>query len=149
MSNNRIINSANGLRIKAVIGLQGLVTNVTYTNNVLINVDTAIVIRSDYNRSRGGYAGTPTSAVIITAITIDGLSGTATTLYDVLVNHTAVSDWDLSGITVTAVKKGNCTGQPSDVTCDWPIQQNGARKLSSWWFVILWLGMCLFHFTVI
>ncbi|KAH9181981.1 hypothetical protein AeNC1_016043, partial [Aphanomyces euteiches] len=46
VNNNNIINSANGLRIKTIIGLKGLVSGVTYTNNTLSNVKNAIVVRS-------------------------------------------------------------------------------------------------------
>ncbi|CAK4693730.1 unnamed protein product [Aphanomyces euteiches] len=42
--NNNIINSANGLRIKTIIGLKGLMSGVTYTNNTLSNVKNAIVV---------------------------------------------------------------------------------------------------------
>ncbi|KAH9159800.1 hypothetical protein LEN26_002163 [Aphanomyces euteiches] len=46
VNNNNIINSANGLRIKTIIGLKGLVSGMTYTNNTLSNVKNAIVVRS-------------------------------------------------------------------------------------------------------
>ncbi|GAB9477809.1 Polygalacturonase, partial [Globisporangium polare] len=63
VKNNKIINSDNGLRIKTIVALKGLVTGVTYTDNVLTNVKNAIVLHSDYSKSKGGYTGSPTSAV--------------------------------------------------------------------------------------
>ncbi|GAB9477837.1 hypothetical protein Gpo141_00014997, partial [Globisporangium polare] len=71
----------------------------------------------DYSKSKGGYTGSPTSAVTIKDITISGLSGTATNLYDVLVNPSVVSGWTFSGVTVTSTETGSCKGQPSTVTC--------------------------------
>uniref|UniRef100_K3WX07 Pectate lyase domain-containing protein n=1 Tax=Globisporangium ultimum (strain ATCC 200006 / CBS 805.95 / DAOM BR144) TaxID=431595 RepID=K3WX07_GLOUD len=117
VTGNKIINSDNGLRIKTIIGLKGLVTNVKYINNQLTNVKNAIVMHSDYSKSKGGYTGSATSAVGIKDITISGLSGTATNLYDVLANPSVVSGWKWSGITVKASKKGSCKGQPSGVAC--------------------------------
>jgi galacturan 1,4-alpha-galacturonidase len=117
VTGNKIINSDNGLRIKTIIGLKGLVTNVKYINNQLTNVKNAIVMHSDYSKSKGGYTGSATSAVGITDITISGLSGTATNLYDVLANPSVVSGWKWSGITVKASKQGSCKGQPSAVVC--------------------------------
>ncbi|CAK4560177.1 unnamed protein product, partial [Aphanomyces euteiches] len=117
VSNNKIINNVNGLRIKTIVDLKGLVSGVTYTNNVLTNVQNAIVMHSDYSKAKGGYVGTPTSQVGIKDITISGLSGTATNLYDVVANPSAVSNWKWSGITVQAKNKGSCKGQPSGVTC--------------------------------
>ncbi|EEY52919.1 polygalacturonase, putative [Phytophthora infestans T30-4] len=65
----------------------------------------------------GGYTGSPTSEVTIEDITVSGLSGTATNLYDIVVNSKVVSDWSFSGITVSASKTGTCSGQPSSVDC--------------------------------
>jgi polygalacturonase len=117
VANNIIINSVNGIRIKTIVGLQGLVTGATYTNNVLNNVENAIVIHSDYSKANGGYTGSPTSQVAITHITINGLTGTATNLYDVVTNRNVVSNWKWSRIGVMAKTKGSCVGQPSTVSC--------------------------------
>ncbi|CAK4152269.1 unnamed protein product [Aphanomyces euteiches] len=93
VNNNNIINSANVLRIKTIVGMKGMVSGVTYTKNTLSNVQNAIVMHSDYDKSKGGYTGSATSAVGIQGITISGLTGTATNLYDVLVNPSVVSKW--------------------------------------------------------
>nr|ABU46393.1 polygalacturonase 5 [Phytophthora capsici] len=114
---NTIVNSTNGLRIKTIVDLKGLVSDVTYTDNKLSNVKNAIVIHSDYSKSKGGYTGKATSAVTIKDITVSGLSGTATNLYDIVANSKVVSNWKFSGITVKASKTGKCSGQPSTVKC--------------------------------
>ncbi|KAG6616081.1 putative polygalacturonase [Phytophthora cinnamomi] len=116
VQDNTIVNSDNGLRIKALIGTKGLVTDVKYINNQLQNVQNAIAIHSDYSRSTGAYTGTPTSQVTISDITVDGLQGSADQIYDILVNPSAVSGWTFKGITVTGAK-GTCKGQPSGITC--------------------------------
>ncbi|CAH0517733.1 unnamed protein product [Peronospora belbahrii] len=54
---NTITNSLNGLRIKAVADLKGMVDNVKFINNHLENVKNAISIHSNYNRATGGYSG--------------------------------------------------------------------------------------------
>ncbi|KAF4315849.1 hypothetical protein BBO99_00008909 [Phytophthora kernoviae] len=117
VKNNKIIDSVNGIRIKTIVKLKGKVSDITYTSNTLSNVKNAIVIHSDYSKSKGGYTGSATSLVSITDITINGLSGTATNLYDILVNSDVVSDWTFSGITVSTTKTGSCSGEPSSVDC--------------------------------
>jgi polygalacturonase len=114
--NNKIIDSDNGIRIKTIEGLQGLVTNANYTSNTLSNVKHAIVVHSDYSKAKGGYTGNPTSKVAITHITINGLSGTATDIYDIKANPSVVSNWDFKSVTVSGAK-GSCSGQPTNVVC--------------------------------
>ncbi|EEY65204.1 polygalacturonase, putative [Phytophthora infestans T30-4] len=117
VSGNTIVNSVNGIRIKTIADLKGLVSDVTYTNNKLSNVKNAIVVHSDYSKSKGGYTGKATSAVTIKGVTISGLSGTATNLYDIVANSKVVSNWEFSGVTVKASTTGKCSGQPSNVKC--------------------------------
>ncbi|KAG7376952.1 hypothetical protein PHYPSEUDO_012377 [Phytophthora pseudosyringae] len=117
VTGNTIVNSTNGIRIKTIIGLKGLVTNAVYTNNELSNVTHAIVVHSDYNKTKGGYAGTPTSLVEITNITIDGLTGTAEDLYDIVANPDVVANWDFKNLDVVVSNNGNCTGKPSNIQC--------------------------------
>ncbi|CAH0473160.1 unnamed protein product [Peronospora belbahrii] len=78
---NTITNSLNGLRIKAVADLKGMVDNVKVT---------------------------------ISEIKVDGLSGSASQVYDIVVNPNMVSMWTFTGITVTGAK-GTCTGQPTGI----------------------------------
>jgi polygalacturonase len=114
--NNTIVNNDNGLRIKTIIDFVGLVANVNYINNRVENCKHAIVVHSDYNKTKGGYSGIPNSRVPITNITIDGLSGTATNIYDIKANSDVVSNWEFKNIHVTGAH-GNCTGQPSNIEC--------------------------------
>ncbi|RLN49110.1 hypothetical protein BBJ28_00025263 [Nothophytophthora sp. Chile5] len=116
VKNNKIVDSVNGIRIKTIIDLYGEVTDVTYTDNTLSNVENAIVIHSDYSKSEGGYTGDATSKVTITDITIDGLTGSADNVYDILVNSDVVSGWTFSGIDVSG-DTGSCSGEPSSVDC--------------------------------
>ncbi|EEY58748.1 polygalacturonase, putative [Phytophthora infestans T30-4] len=104
VTGNTIVNSTNGIRIKTIIELKGLVTNAVYTDNELSNVTHAIVVHSDYNKTKGGYAGTPTSLVKITNITIDGLKGTSENLYDIVSNPDVVSNWIFKNINVARIK---------------------------------------------
>ncbi|GMF37432.1 unnamed protein product [Phytophthora fragariaefolia] len=87
-----------------------------YVNNELSNVKNAIVMHSDYSKSKGGYTGSATSQVTIKGVTVDGLKGTATNLYDIVVNPKVVSGWDFSGVTVGASVKGKTAGLPSSVS---------------------------------
>ncbi|EEY65205.1 polygalacturonase, putative [Phytophthora infestans T30-4] len=117
VSGNTIVNGVNGIRIKTIVDLKGLVSDVTYTNSKLSSVKNAIVVHSDYSKSKGGYTGKATSAVTIKGVTISGLSGTATNLYDIVANSKVVSNWKFSGVTVKASTTGKCSGQPSNVKC--------------------------------
>ncbi|GMF59780.1 unnamed protein product [Phytophthora fragariaefolia] len=113
---NHIENSDNGIRIKTIIGLQGLVSDVKYVQNQLSNVKNAIVLHSDYSKAKGGYTGSPTSLVTIQGVTISGLTGSATNLYDICTDSKVVSDWTFSGINVSASSAGKMMGQPESVS---------------------------------
>ena len=110
---NTIVNSVNALRIKTIVGLKGLVTDVKYINNEVVNVKNAIAIRSDYSKAKGGYTNNASSQVQITGITVSGLTGTATNLYDIKVNPKVVSDWNFNAIDVSASVKGMLLGLPN------------------------------------
>ncbi|KAE8897633.1 hypothetical protein PF001_g21584 [Phytophthora fragariae] len=116
VKNNKIVNSVNGIRIKTIIADYGTVEDVTYTSNTLSNVENAIVIHGDYSKSEGGYTGSATSKVTIKGITINGLTGSADTVYDILVNSKYASDWTFSGIDVSG-STGSCSGEPSGISC--------------------------------
>ncbi|CAI5732279.1 unnamed protein product [Hyaloperonospora brassicae] len=109
---NRIVNSVNGLRIKTIIGLKGLIADVKFINNTVENVRNAIAIHSDYSKENGRYMGIPTSQVQITGIAVSGLTGSATNLYDIKVNPKVVSGWTFVGIDVSASLKGVLLGLP-------------------------------------
>nr|KAE8930318.1 hypothetical protein PF009_g19587 [Phytophthora fragariae] len=82
----------NGIRIKTITGLTGLVNDIAYIDNKVVNVKNAIVMHLDYNRTKGGYSGIPDSMAKITNIKIHGLSGSAKNLYDIVANPDAVAD---------------------------------------------------------
>ncbi|KAE8897472.1 hypothetical protein PF003_g18499 [Phytophthora fragariae] len=92
VKDNVIINSDNGIRIKTITGLTGLVNDIAYIDNKVVNVKNAIVMHLDYNRTKGGYSGIPDSMAKITNIKIHGLSGSAKNLYDIVANPDAVAD---------------------------------------------------------
>ncbi|KAE9293589.1 hypothetical protein PF008_g24757 [Phytophthora fragariae] len=73
-------------------------------------------MHSDYSKSKGGYTASPTSQVAIKGVTISGLTGSATNLYDIVANPKVVSDWSFSGIKVSASTTGNMVGQPNSVS---------------------------------
>ncbi|KAF4041683.1 Glycosyl hydrolases family 28 [Phytophthora infestans] len=112
---NTIVDSTNGLRIKTIIGLKGLVSDVKYVDNELSNVKNAIVIRSDYSKAKGGYTGAPTSQVQITGVKVAGLTGSASNLYDIKTNPKVVSDWTFTDIDVSASLKGTLAGMPNNL----------------------------------
>ncbi|GMF34504.1 unnamed protein product [Phytophthora lilii] len=113
VKDNMIVNSDNGIRIKTIVGLKGLVTDASYIDNKLVNVKNAIVVHSDYNKTKQGYSGVPTSVVPIINIKIDGLSGSATNLYDIVANPDVMSHWSLASIAVNATNVGQCKGSPT------------------------------------
>ncbi|KAG6616171.1 putative polygalacturonase [Phytophthora cinnamomi] len=112
---NHMIDCTNGLRIKTIIGLQGLVSDVKFLDNTLSNVLNAIVVHSDYSKSLGRYTGAATSQAQITGVTVSGLKGTATNLYDIVVNSKVVSELTFSGIQVAATAKGTLSGLPNSI----------------------------------
>ncbi|CAI5742018.1 unnamed protein product [Peronospora destructor] len=112
---NTVVDSVNGLRIKTIIDLKGLVSDVMYVDNDLINVKNAIVIRSDYNKKTGDYTNTATSQVQITGITVSGLTGSAKNLYAINTNPNVVSNWTFSGIHVTTSATGMLVGLPESL----------------------------------
>ena len=112
---NTIINSDNGLRIKTIGNMKGLISDVKYINNKVQNVRYAVVFRSDYNREKGRYLGKPNSQVQITDVTVSGLTGTAGNLYDINVNPNVVSNWKFQGVDVKASVKGTTIGMPNSL----------------------------------
>uniref|UniRef100_H3H0A2 Pectate lyase n=1 Tax=Phytophthora ramorum TaxID=164328 RepID=H3H0A2_PHYRM len=78
-------------------------------------ITNAIVMHSDYSKSKGGYTGSATSQVQITGVTVSGLTGSATNLYDIVANSKVVSGWEFSGVTVSASVKGKLTGLPNSI----------------------------------
>lgn len=59
VKNNKSLESVNRIRIKTIIDEYGATKDITYTDNILSNVENAIMIHSDWSKSEGGYTATP------------------------------------------------------------------------------------------
>ncbi|KAI1101931.1 endopolygalacturonase [Jackrogersella minutella] len=120
ISQSKISNSQNGVRIKTVYDATGSVKNVTYSDITLSNITNyGIVIEQDYEN--GSPTGTPTTGVPITDLTINGVTGAiasdATDVY-ILCGDGSCSDWTWSGVSVTGGKKSTeCSNVPSGAAC--------------------------------
>ena len=115
VAGNTIVNSVNGLRIKTIIGLKGLIADVKFINNKVQNVRNAVSIHANYHRGLGRYWGPPTSQVQITRIMVSGLTGTAEKVYDIQVNPKVISDWTFKAVDVRASMKSTIEGISSGV----------------------------------
>ncbi|CAN9233952.1 unnamed protein product [Alternaria alternata] len=120
ISDNTIVNSDNGVRIKTVSGATGSVSGVTYKNITLKNIAKyGIVIQQDYEN--GSPTGKPTTGVPITGLTIQNIKGTVaakgTDIY-ILCGKGSCSNWTWSGNSVTGGKKStSCSGIPTGASC--------------------------------
>jgi polygalacturonase len=120
ITNSKIINSQNGVRIKTVSGATGLVSGVTYSGITLSGITKyGIVIEQDYEN--GGPTGTPTNGVPIKGLTVQGVTGSvnskATDVY-ILCAAGACSNWSWSGVKVTGGQSSKaCQNVPSSAAC--------------------------------
>ncbi|KAI1095494.1 endopolygalacturonase [Rostrohypoxylon terebratum] len=120
ISNSKISNSQNGVRIKTVYDATGSVKNVTYSDITLSNITSyGIVIEQDYEN--GSPTGTPTTGVPITDLTLDNVSGSvassATNVY-ILCGSGSCSDWTWTKVEVTGGKTSTkCSNIPSGASC--------------------------------
>ncbi|KAF7187746.1 Polygalacturonase 2 [Pseudocercospora fuligena] len=120
VTNSKIVNSQNGVRIKTVYGATGSVKGVTYKSITLSGITKyGIVIEQDYEN--GSPTGTPTNGVPITGLTLNGVTGTvsssATDVY-ILCASGACSNWTWTGVSVTGGKKSSsCKNVPSPASC--------------------------------
>ena len=118
ISNSKISNSENGVRIKTVSGATGSVKNVTYSDITLSGItDYGVVIEQDYEN--GDPTGTPTAGVPITGLTLNGVTGTVSSdAKEVYILCASCSDWTWEGVSVTGGKKDtSCEGVPSGASC--------------------------------
>nr|AMD09884.1 endopolygalacturonase [Mesosa myops] len=122
VSGSQIVNSDNGVRIKTVYEATGSVSNVTYKDITLKNINKfGIVIEGDYNINTGGTTGVATGGVPIKHFTLENVTGTVkksgVNIYILVKN---ASDWHWQGINVTGGEKTKkCDGIPegSGITC--------------------------------
>lgn len=120
ISNCRVEDSANGVRVKTVYGAVGSVSKIIFEDVTLKDITNyGIIIEGDY--LNGGPTGTPTDGVPITDLTLKNITGTVlksgTNVY-VLVE--AASDWYCSGIDVKGGENvKECQGIPdgSGLSC--------------------------------
>lgn len=116
ITNSKIVDSQNGVRIKTVYGATGSVSDVTYSGISLSGITKyGIVVEQDYEN--GSPTGTPTTGVPITDLTVSKVSGSvassATNVY-ILCGKGSCSDWSWSGVSVTGGKKSTkCSNIPS------------------------------------
>ncbi|KAJ4416554.1 Polygalacturonase 1 [Gnomoniopsis sp. IMI 355080] len=116
ITNSKIINSDNGVRIKTVSGATGSVSDVVYSGITLSNIAKyGIVIEQDYEN--GSPTGTPTTGVPITGLTVSGVTGSvkssATDVY-ILCGKGSCSNWKWSGVSISGGKKSSkCSNIPS------------------------------------
>jgi polygalacturonase len=119
ISNNQILNSQNGIRIKTISGATGKVSKITYSNIKLSNISKdGIIIEQDY--LNGGPTGRPTGGIPITDVTITNVKGTVTKNgvgMKILCANGACSGWKVSGVSITGGKANSCKGVPSGVKC--------------------------------
>ncbi|KAF2154988.1 glycoside hydrolase family 28 protein [Myriangium duriaei CBS 260.36] len=120
ISNSKIINSQNGVRIKTVYGATGSVSNVNYSGITLSGITKyGIVIEQDYEN--GSPTGTPTTGVPITGLTVSSVTGSvassATDVY-ILCGKGSCSNWTWKNVSVTGGKKSTaCSNIPSGASC--------------------------------
>ncbi|KAL9062696.1 MAG: hypothetical protein Q9157_008708, partial [Trypethelium eluteriae] len=118
ISNSKISDSQNGVRIKTVSGATGSVKNVTYSDITLSGItDYGVVIEQDYEN--GSPTGTPTSGVPITGLTLNGVTGSVSSdAKEVYILCASCSDWTWKGVSVTGgAKDTKCTGVPTGASC--------------------------------
>ncbi|RYO78715.1 hypothetical protein DL766_009897 [Monosporascus sp. MC13-8B] len=120
ISNSKISDSTNGVRIKTVYGAKGSVDNVKYSNIQLSNISKyGIVIQQDYENGRP--TGRPTNGVPITRLTLDSVTGSVTskaTPVQVLCGNGSCSGWEVSKVNISGGQKSTkCQNVPKGASC--------------------------------
>ncbi|TGJ76606.1 hypothetical protein E0Z10_g10851 [Xylaria hypoxylon] len=117
-----VTKSTNGIRIKAVAGATGTISDVTYSGITLSSISKyGILIEQNYDG--GDLHGSPTSGVPITDLTVSkitGSSGVASTGYNVVIvcGSAACSNWTWSDVSVSGGKGyTSCQNVPSIASC--------------------------------
>ncbi|KAK1456122.1 glycosyl hydrolase family 28 [Colletotrichum cuscutae] len=113
-SNSQVVKSSNGCRIKSNSNTTGEVSNVTYKNITLTDIDTyGIDVQQDY--LNGGPTGSPTNGVKISGIHFIDVTGTATS--DAYNYYILCGDGSCSDITFENTK---ITGGGKTSSCNFP-----------------------------
>ncbi|TGO56617.1 hypothetical protein BCON_0075g00070 [Botryotinia convoluta] len=112
--NSELVNSSNGARIKSNSGTTGFISNITYSNIKLTNIDTyGIDVQQDY--LNGGPTGEPTNGVTIENILFENVVGTTAASaknYYVLCGEGSCSNIKFSGVKIT--------GGANESSCNYP-----------------------------
>nr|Q1HAY5.1 RecName: Full=Probable endopolygalacturonase B; AltName: Full=Pectinase B; AltName: Full=Polygalacturonase B; Flags: Precursor [Aspergillus luchuensis]BAE94655.1 polygalacturonase [Aspergillus luchuensis] len=120
ISNSKVVNSQNGVRIKTIYGKTGTVENVKFEDITLSDISKyGIVVEQDYEN--GSPTGTPTNGVKVEDITFKKVTGSVkssgTDIY-ILCGSGRCSNWTWSGVDVTGGKKSSkCKNVPSGASC--------------------------------
>ncbi|CAD6443083.1 493003a7-5aae-4b35-91d9-7e2c35157cc2 [Sclerotinia trifoliorum] len=113
--NSHVVNSSNGARIKSNEGTTGFISNITYSNIKLTNIDTyGIDVQQDY--LNGGPTGNPTNGVLIQNILFQNVTGTAAASarnYYVLCGSGSCSNVSFSGVKITGGAVASTCNYPS------------------------------------
>ena len=118
ITNSKVSNGQNGIRIKTVSGATGSVSNVTFSGITLSGItDYGVVFEQDYEN--GDPTGTPTAGVPITDLTVENISGSvASSATEVYILCAACSNWTWSDVSVTGGSKSSkCKGVPVGASC--------------------------------
>lgn len=116
ITDSKIVDSDNGVRIKTVYDASGSVSDVTYSGITLSGINKyGIVIEQDYEN--GSPTGTPTTGVPITGLTVSNITGAVgsdgVNVY-ILCGEGSCSDWTWSGVEVTGGKTSSeCLNIPT------------------------------------
>ncbi|KAI1259018.1 polygalacturonase [Xylariaceae sp. FL1019] len=119
--NNEVKSSVNGVRIKAIEGDTGTISDVTYQQIQLVDISKyGILIEQNYD---GGDldGGTASSGIPITGLTLDNVQGNVLSGgYDIVITcgSGACSDWTVEDVDITGgTTYSKCTNVPSNIAC--------------------------------
>ncbi|KAF7590245.1 hypothetical protein BBP40_003129 [Aspergillus hancockii] len=120
ISNTKVVNSQNGVRIKTVYDATGTVSGVKFQDITLSGITKyGLVVEQDYEN--GSPTGTPTNGIKVSDIMFEKVTGTvessATDIY-ILCGSGSCSNWAWSGVSITGGKTSSkCKNVPSGATC--------------------------------
>ncbi|KAK2680414.1 Parallel beta-helix repeat [Fusarium oxysporum f. sp. vasinfectum] len=118
ISKTMIENSENAIRIKTIAGATGSVTDVTYEDITLRDIDKyGMVFRQDY--LNGGPTQQPTKGVPMTGIRIKNVTGTVKPAgKNIFILCANCKDWTFTNIDITGGQsKEKCVGVPAGAFC--------------------------------
>nr|Q5B508.2 RecName: Full=Endopolygalacturonase B; AltName: Full=Pectinase B; AltName: Full=Polygalacturonase B; Flags: Precursor [Aspergillus nidulans FGSC A4]ABF50868.1 endo-polygalacturonase [Aspergillus nidulans] len=120
ISNSKVVDSQNGVRIKTVYKATGSVTDVTFQDIELSGITKyGLIVEQDYEN--GSPTGTPTNGVEVEDITFKKITGSvdsSATRVNILCGSGSCKDWTWSGVDITGGKKSSkCKNVPSGASC--------------------------------